>query len=134
MEAIEGYLQTKSVWINTGSGGGNPFSMETAGARAAAALIAGAMNASPAPFFPKRHGLRVHQRETKVVAEDGRGTDDECRACGRALDCDSLGCCLEASCWAGVGGAGDTFCLTSSSIAACSTAMFCANCSCLAAN
>jgi len=39
MEAIERYLQTKSGWINTGSGGGNPFSMETAGGRAAAALI-----------------------------------------------------------------------------------------------
>jgi hypothetical protein len=31
MEAIEGYLQTKSVWINNGSGGGNPFIMKTAG-------------------------------------------------------------------------------------------------------
>jgi hypothetical protein len=27
----EGYLQTKSVWINNGSGGGNPFIMKTAG-------------------------------------------------------------------------------------------------------
>jgi (Z)-2-((N-methylformamido)methylene)-5-hydroxybutyrolactone dehydrogenase len=27
-EAIEGYLQ--SVWINNGSGGGNPFIMKTA--------------------------------------------------------------------------------------------------------
>ena len=31
MEAIEGYLQTKSVWINNGLGGGNPFIMKTAG-------------------------------------------------------------------------------------------------------
>ncbi|MCZ7659043.1 MAG: aldehyde dehydrogenase [Xanthobacteraceae bacterium] len=31
MEAIEGYLQTKSVWINNGPGGGNPFIMKTAG-------------------------------------------------------------------------------------------------------
>jgi aldehyde dehydrogenase (NAD+) len=31
VEAIEGYLQTKSVWINNGSGGGNPFIMKTAG-------------------------------------------------------------------------------------------------------
>ncbi len=30
-EAIEGYLQTKSVWINNGPGGGNPFIMKTAG-------------------------------------------------------------------------------------------------------
>jgi (Z)-2-((N-methylformamido)methylene)-5-hydroxybutyrolactone dehydrogenase len=30
MEAIEGYLQTKSVWINNGPGGGNPFIMKTA--------------------------------------------------------------------------------------------------------
>jgi (Z)-2-((N-methylformamido)methylene)-5-hydroxybutyrolactone dehydrogenase len=30
-EAIEGYLQTKSVWINNGPGGGNPFVMKTAG-------------------------------------------------------------------------------------------------------
>ncbi len=29
-EAIEGYLQTKSVWINNGPGGGNPFVMKTA--------------------------------------------------------------------------------------------------------
>ncbi len=29
-EAIEGYLQSKSVWINNGSGGGNPFIMKTA--------------------------------------------------------------------------------------------------------
>jgi (Z)-2-((N-methylformamido)methylene)-5-hydroxybutyrolactone dehydrogenase len=29
-EAIEGYLQTKSVWINNGPGGGNPFIMKTA--------------------------------------------------------------------------------------------------------
>ena len=28
-EAIEGYLQTKSVWINNGPGGGNPFVMKT---------------------------------------------------------------------------------------------------------
>ena len=28
-EAIEGYLQTKSVWINNGPGGGNPFIMKT---------------------------------------------------------------------------------------------------------
>jgi (Z)-2-((N-methylformamido)methylene)-5-hydroxybutyrolactone dehydrogenase len=31
MEAIEGYLQSKSVWINNGPGGGNPFIMKTAG-------------------------------------------------------------------------------------------------------
>jgi acyl-CoA reductase-like NAD-dependent aldehyde dehydrogenase len=31
MEAIEGYLQSKSVWINNGPGGGNPFVMKTAG-------------------------------------------------------------------------------------------------------
>jgi len=31
MEAIEGYLQSKSVWINNGAGGGNPFIMKTAG-------------------------------------------------------------------------------------------------------
>jgi aldehyde dehydrogenase (NAD+) len=31
MEAIEGYLQTKSVWINNGLGGGNPFIMKTVG-------------------------------------------------------------------------------------------------------
>ena len=30
-EAIEGYLQSKSVWINNGPGGGNPFVMKTAG-------------------------------------------------------------------------------------------------------
>jgi aldehyde dehydrogenase (NAD+) len=30
-EAIEGYLQSKSVWINNGSGSGNPFIMKTAG-------------------------------------------------------------------------------------------------------
>ncbi|HEX5959034.1 MAG TPA: aldehyde dehydrogenase, partial [Hyphomicrobiaceae bacterium] len=30
VEAIEGYLQTKSVWINNGPGGGNPFIMKTA--------------------------------------------------------------------------------------------------------
>jgi acyl-CoA reductase-like NAD-dependent aldehyde dehydrogenase len=29
-DAIEGYLQTKSVWINNGPGGGNPFVMKTA--------------------------------------------------------------------------------------------------------
>jgi (Z)-2-((N-methylformamido)methylene)-5-hydroxybutyrolactone dehydrogenase len=29
-EAMEGYLQTKSVWINNGPGGGNPFIMKTA--------------------------------------------------------------------------------------------------------
>ena len=29
-EAIDEYLQTKSVWINTGAGGGNPFVMKTA--------------------------------------------------------------------------------------------------------
>jgi (Z)-2-((N-methylformamido)methylene)-5-hydroxybutyrolactone dehydrogenase len=29
-EAIEGYLQSKSVWINNGPGGGNPFIMKTA--------------------------------------------------------------------------------------------------------
>jgi aldehyde dehydrogenase (NAD+) len=29
-EAIEGYLQTKSVWINNAPGGGNPFIMKTA--------------------------------------------------------------------------------------------------------
>ncbi|MGB0086006.1 MAG: aldehyde dehydrogenase [Rhodomicrobiaceae bacterium] len=28
-EAIEGYLQSKSVWINNGAGGGNPFVMKT---------------------------------------------------------------------------------------------------------
>ena len=30
-EAIDGYLQSKSVWINNGPGGGNPFVMKTAG-------------------------------------------------------------------------------------------------------
>jgi hypothetical protein len=30
-EAIEGYLQSKSVWINNGAGGGNPFIMKPAG-------------------------------------------------------------------------------------------------------
>jgi (Z)-2-((N-methylformamido)methylene)-5-hydroxybutyrolactone dehydrogenase len=29
IEAIEGYLQSKSVWINNGAGGGNPFIMKT---------------------------------------------------------------------------------------------------------
>jgi aldehyde dehydrogenase (NAD+) len=29
-EAIDGYLQSKSVWINIGAGGGNPFVMKTA--------------------------------------------------------------------------------------------------------
>jgi (Z)-2-((N-methylformamido)methylene)-5-hydroxybutyrolactone dehydrogenase len=29
-EAIDGYLQSKSVWINNGGGGGNPFIMKTA--------------------------------------------------------------------------------------------------------
>jgi acyl-CoA reductase-like NAD-dependent aldehyde dehydrogenase len=29
-EAIEAYLQTKSVWINNAAGGGNPFIMKTA--------------------------------------------------------------------------------------------------------
>jgi aldehyde dehydrogenase (NAD+) len=29
VEAIEGYLQSKSVWINNGAGGGNPFIMKT---------------------------------------------------------------------------------------------------------
>ena len=28
-EAIDGYLQSKSVWINNGPGGGNPFIMKT---------------------------------------------------------------------------------------------------------
>ena len=28
-EAIDGYLQSKSVWINNGPGGGNPFVMKT---------------------------------------------------------------------------------------------------------
>ncbi|MGD9866460.1 MAG: aldehyde dehydrogenase [Hyphomicrobiales bacterium] len=31
MEAIEGFLQTKSVWVNTGPGAGNPFVMKVAG-------------------------------------------------------------------------------------------------------
>jgi (Z)-2-((N-methylformamido)methylene)-5-hydroxybutyrolactone dehydrogenase len=30
VEAIDGYLQSKSVWINNGAGGGNPFVMKTA--------------------------------------------------------------------------------------------------------
>ena len=30
LEAIDGYLQSKSVWINNGPGGGNPFIMKTA--------------------------------------------------------------------------------------------------------
>lgn len=30
IETIDGYLQTKSVWINNGPGGGNPFIMKTA--------------------------------------------------------------------------------------------------------
>ena len=30
IEAVDGYLQTKSVWINNGPGGGNPFIMKTA--------------------------------------------------------------------------------------------------------
>ncbi len=30
IEAIDGYLQSKSVWINNGPGGGNPFVMKTA--------------------------------------------------------------------------------------------------------
>jgi aldehyde dehydrogenase (NAD+) len=30
IEAIDGYLQSKSVWINNGPGGGNPFIMKTA--------------------------------------------------------------------------------------------------------
>jgi (Z)-2-((N-methylformamido)methylene)-5-hydroxybutyrolactone dehydrogenase len=30
VEAIEAYLQSKSVWINNGAGGGNPFVMKTA--------------------------------------------------------------------------------------------------------
>src|SRR6476660_3932925 len=30
-EAIDGYLQSKSVWINNGPGGGNPFIMKTTG-------------------------------------------------------------------------------------------------------
>ena len=30
VEAIDGYLQSKSVWINNGPGGGNPFIMKTA--------------------------------------------------------------------------------------------------------
>jgi len=30
-EAIESYLQSKSVWINNGPGGGNPFVMKTSG-------------------------------------------------------------------------------------------------------
>jgi (Z)-2-((N-methylformamido)methylene)-5-hydroxybutyrolactone dehydrogenase len=30
MEGIDGYLQSKSVWINNGPGGGNPFIMKTA--------------------------------------------------------------------------------------------------------
>ncbi len=29
IEAIDGYLQSKSVWINNGAGGGNPFIMKT---------------------------------------------------------------------------------------------------------
>ncbi len=28
-EAIDGYLQSKSVWINNGAGGGYPFIMKT---------------------------------------------------------------------------------------------------------
>jgi hypothetical protein len=52
------------------------------------------MNASPAPLnFPKKHKLRVHQRETKPLPEGERGTDDECRARDRALGCDSRGRC-----------------------------------------
>ncbi|GAB4237110.1 MAG: aldehyde dehydrogenase [Methyloligellaceae bacterium] len=31
LEAIEGYLETKSVWVNTGPGAGNPFVMKVAG-------------------------------------------------------------------------------------------------------
>ncbi len=30
VEAIDGYLQSKSIWINNGPGGGNPFIMKTA--------------------------------------------------------------------------------------------------------
>ena len=30
VEAIDGFLQSKSVWINNGPGGGNPFIMKTA--------------------------------------------------------------------------------------------------------
>jgi hypothetical protein len=30
MESNEGYLQSKSVWINNVPGGGNPFIMKTA--------------------------------------------------------------------------------------------------------
>ncbi len=30
IETMDGYLQSKSVWINNGSGGGNPFIMKTA--------------------------------------------------------------------------------------------------------
>ena len=29
IEAIDGYLLSKSVWINNGPGGGNPFVMKT---------------------------------------------------------------------------------------------------------
>ena len=29
VETIDGYLQSKSVWINNGAGGGNPFVMKT---------------------------------------------------------------------------------------------------------
>jgi (Z)-2-((N-methylformamido)methylene)-5-hydroxybutyrolactone dehydrogenase len=37
-EAIEGYLHSKSVWINNGSGGGNPFIMKLTGADVSAKL------------------------------------------------------------------------------------------------
>ena len=64
----------------------------------------------------------------------GRGTDDDCTADDGALGCGFFCCGMAATGWDGVGGGGDDiFCLMSSSTA-CSAAMFCAICSCLAAS
>ena len=70
-------------------------------------------------------GIPGHQRESPVVGRDAGddGTADGALGCGG----------IEAACWLGDGGADDIFCLMSSSTA-CSVAMFCAICSCLAAS
>src|ERR1700680_1567505 len=74
-----------------------------------------------------------HQRVSKSgpPGGGGRGTDDDCTADDCALGCGGFCCGIEAAGWDGDEG-DDIFCLMSSSTA-CSVAMFCAICSCLAA-
>jgi hypothetical protein len=77
---------------------------------------------------------RRHQRVSKSgpAGGGGRGTDDDCTAADGALGCGFFCCGMAAAGWDGDGG-DDIFCLMSSSTA-CSVAMFCAICSCLAAS